>query len=310
MNEIGPGSTVLTFLSGYVQSRDIVRVITQIQEISAVGNPYTWIIKWSRTPPRWHRFELQWLATRMWMLDENGPALFIAGPEGRVMVVTGSGPREERICGGESGDPCQGVIRDLRAVGQHLYACGMGRQVYRREGPGLWKAHHGDMVLPPDSLTMAGLNAIDGLSEDDLYAVGFLGEIWHYGGAGWRQLESPTNVILHRVRNVRKGVTYACGQMGVVLRGSNLLWELLAHNSTDEDLWGMEWFQERLYVASSTAVYVLGEDSLLRRVSPPGVSCGHLHANDDVMWSFGGRYLMSTTNGTDWQDQTPPEDRR
>ncbi len=307
MGEIGLGSSVLGFLSGFVQSRDVVRVIAQIPEISEVGNPYSWVVKWSQMPPTWYRFELRWLATRIWMMDEGGPTLFITGPDGRVMVVSARGPAEELICGGSRGDTCQGVIRDLRAVGLHLYACGMGRQVYRRDGPGGWIAHHGAMALTPGTLAVAGLNAIDGLSEENMYAVGFLGEIWHYDGSVWRQLESPTNVILHRVRHVKEGVAYACGQAGVVLRGSGTTWEVLAHNSTEEDLWGMEWFQERLYVSSSTAVYVLGEDLLLSRVSPPGATCGHLHANDGVMWSFGGAYLMSTTNGTDWQDKTPQE---
>lgn len=159
------------------------------------------------------------------------------------------------------------------------------------------------MGAPP---AVVGFNAIDGASEDDVFAVGYRGEIWRAMAARWQRLESPTNAILHRVRVAQPNLAYAGGQRGVLLRGRGERWEPIVHDATRDDLWGMEWFGGSLYVASESAVFRLADDDTLEVVGERTLEyCGHLSAADGVMWSFGTKQLAWTVDGSAWNDVTP-----
>jgi hypothetical protein len=182
----------------------------------------------------------------------------------------------------------------------------MSRQVYRREGPEHWCRWDEGAVLPIGVIEVAGLNSIDGVCEDDIYAVGFGGEIWRCVDGRWHQVKSPTRVILYCLRVVRKDLIYAVGQKGVLLRGNGDSWEQIAQKETTDDLWGMEWFNETLYVCSNEAIYRVNEDGKFEAIDMGHIkTCGHLHANDGVMWSFGRKHVAWTENGLDWNDVTP-----
>ncbi len=58
----------------------------------------------------------------------------------------------------------------------------MKRQVYRRGGERRWT----DMSAPfPKPRETAGFEAIDGYSSNEIYAVGWSGEIWQFNGKKW-----------------------------------------------------------------------------------------------------------------------------
>jgi hypothetical protein len=296
----------LSFLSGFVQSRGIVRAIATIDELTEKGSSRTWLMKWTKSDGRWGRFVVPWSATRMWVINQGGAYVFATGPEGKVAILTPTGSREESIDPTADGPISRGPIRDLHGIGGALYACGMGRQVYRRTGDGLWQRADTGAVLPRGVARVAGFNSIDGTSEDDIFAVGFLGEIWRYEVNSWRQLDSPTNAILYGVKVVGKSEAFACGQNGVLLRGRGDVWEAIDHQSTEDDFWDLEWFRDRLYVASDDAIYRLDQNDVLTELAFDEVyTFGDLHANDGVLWSFGTKDLIWTEDGVQWNDATP-----
>lgn len=114
-----------------------------------------------------------------------------------------------------TGPSVHGVIRDLRIIGANVYAAGMRRQVYRRERDHQWVHIDRGVVQEPLLTTIAGFNSIDGIGEKELYAAGFGGEIWTRQNDVWKQINSPTNLILNKVLVVDKTV-YICGQRGVL----------------------------------------------------------------------------------------------
>lgn len=223
-------------------------------------------------------------------------------------MSTAAGDVEEEIDPSDEGPKRRGHIRDLRVIGEYAYVSGMSRQVYRREGPGVWSRQDSGTVLPRGAIELAGFNAIDGLSEDDIYAVGFGGEIWRRYQGNWRRLESPTDVVLHRIRVIAPDLVYISGQGGVLLRGFGDSWEVIPHEATEADLWGMEWYRERLYVACDDGMFVLSPDDDLQQIDlglGEPWTCRHLHANDGVMWSFGPKHLAWTEDAVTWHDVTP-----
>jgi len=298
--------TPYSFGAGFVQDRGTLRVIAQIDALADAGETASQVMKWASG--KWGHFAIEWTAVRIWYTAEPLQAFFM-GPDGEILVGTPKdGPREETLDETTEGPQGRGPLRDLRLIGSHLYAAGMSRQVYRREGVNRWPHQDEGTVLALGSKTVAGFNSIDGLSEGDFYAVGFGGEIWRCLKGRWRQIQSPTNVVLHRVKVVRENWAYACGQEGVLLQGYGDAWEQIDHGATEDDFWDAEWFQGRLYLAHEDGLFTLTDKNRFERVKfgiRGAITCRHLHANDGVLLSSGPKNVLWTNDGTTWHDITP-----
>lgn len=245
---------------------------------------------------------LEWLACSATVTRE--PDRFWAlGTEGQILTVGGGQVKEERpISDGEDSPSRRGPLREIRAVaGQWLYAVGTLRQAYRRESPDHWQCIDHSLRDVSADLTQTCLESIDGFSKSDIYAVGWEGEIWRYDGERWSEVLSPTNLALYKVRCGGDGWAYACGQVGTLLRGRGDRWEVIEHDATRSDFWGMEWFKGKLYLCTMQLVFQLDENGL-RRVDfgdDPPLSCYHLSAADDRLWSIGAGDVLEF-NGFEW----------
>jgi hypothetical protein len=63
------------------------------------------------------------------------------------------------------------------------------------------------------------INAIDGFGPDDIYAVGFGGQILHWNGGVWQRLDAPTNIDLTAVLCTSTGEVVIGAGAGMVLVG-------------------------------------------------------------------------------------------
>lgn len=246
--------------------------------------------------------ELDYPAIRLTYSPESASQFVASGRLGRISFIRDAELIQELIQGPQE----EGFIRDLRLIGRHLYASGMGRQVYRRAKPGEWvRFEDGINRSENDYLDISGFNAIDGLSEEDIYAVGFDGEIWHCDRGKWTQVDSPTNLIIERVRAVKKDLVFAVGQAGLVLRGHKDTWVPITHSETTDDFWGLEWFQNELYLSTEHAVFRLDRQDRLERVGlnlAGERTYSHLHAGRGALWSFGKHHVSWTSDGNTWND--------
>lgn len=301
-------SNELSFLSGFIQGRNIGRVIAQIDQLKDQGSTASILLKWDRAQSRWFHFRLQWHATRMGFVEHPEPTLIAIGHDGIASVSTANGASEEEVDSSLDGPSRRGPIRDLQLIAGVPYAVGMGRQVYSREGVDNWTRQDQGVVLPRGEIQLCGFNSIDGLSEDAIYAVGFNGEIWLRSHNKWQQQDSPTNLVLHKVKVVREDLIFASGQMGTLLRSDGNHWKTIEHDAITDDLWGMEWFQGELYLACDSGLFKLDSKDQLVEVDmqlSPKPTCRHLHANDGVLWSCGPKHVTWTEDGQTWNDVTP-----
>ena len=157
------------------------------------------------------------------------------GLYGRIHVAKADGFSEEYVDNSVEGPPDRGVLRDIRLIGDHVYVTGMKRQVYRRESPSIWSRQDRGVVIPTVDNIVAGFNSIDGFSENNIYAVGWSGEIWHYDGKIWQDVASPTNIKLERIICVDPDKVYICGQAGILIKGNHNRFKVIDHNSTRDD---------------------------------------------------------------------------
>lgn len=70
------------------------------------------------------------------------------------------------------------------------------------------------------------VNALWGLSEDNIYAVGSSGMIWRSqnNGSSWTSMESPTTKTLRAIWGIDDATIYAVGDSGTILRYDGASW--------------------------------------------------------------------------------------
>lgn len=216
------------------------------------------------------------------------------GTMGEVWCVGGGQTAEEPGVAVSGQDPDRrGPMSELRCIaGGRAYAVGTNRQAYRRDAPGRWVCIDQTAQSPDQDPINTGFKSIDGFTEEEIYAVGWGGEIWQFDGATWAQHASPTNVALQKVRCAGDGTAYVCGQGGILLQGRGATWQPILHDATTEDLWGMEWFDGRLFISSTHFIYELKDGTLVPADFGNGDyprTCYHLSAADGIMWSVGAK---------------------
>jgi hypothetical protein len=286
----------ISYGHGSVENAQVARVIAHVGE-GADALPA--LAHWDGGTGKWGLFPMKWIPARVATLTTPAPCVYALAPDGRVGLGHGN-YREETIDDSPTGTRARGPMRDIRVIADEVYATGMGRQVYRRERSGPWVRIDDGVVAPLGEIAVSGFSSIHGSAADDLWAVGMMGEIWHFGPQGWTQHDSPTNLLLHRVVVVSAREAYATGQKGLVLRFDGAGWQAAARNDAIGNLWGAEWFAGELYVSSERGIFRLRDGALDPVAVPTATSFGHLDAKDGVMWSFGTGHLTYTNDGQQW----------
>lgn len=238
--------------------------------------------------------DTEWNSTAIAVAKKPAEKLVFIGEDGDVCTYVGGQSTREKIV------PTPRMIRNAKTIEGYVYACGMLRQVFRRTNEYQWK----NISAPlPGSDEKVGFEALDGYSGNEIYAVGWSGEIWEFDGADWHNRSSPTNLILTSVCCAGDNVVYIGGQQGVLIKGRNSVWEIVQwEEPVDADLWDLCWFQDKLYVATIASLYVLTENKLVEvdfgeiAVS----SCYSLTQAEGILWSVGS-YDVVSFDGTTWQ---------
>lgn len=262
------------------------------------------ILRWM--DGRWAHRTTDMSICGMSVVDGSKLSLLNVGVNGKVVEFTFPGENVEFVDRSDDGPSELVPLKSVRVVGSHVYIAGMARRVYRRESPGHWVASDYGVYLPRSERDRGvGFHAIDGFTEDAMYAVGHGGEIWRFDGQVWEEQSSPTKSVLTCVKCAEGTTVYAAGLAGAVLRSvDGVAWEIIDHGATEDDFWGMTLFQNRLYLANNSGVFLLDEDDLvpvdmkLSRV----LTTAYLDSRDGVMWSVGKKDMAYTKDGVLWTE--------
>jgi hypothetical protein len=281
-----------SFLTGVVATRGLGFFALSDDSIDLKEIPHSQIVfwqaeKWGNSGP------VKFVVVSASLCRYPIKQMIVIGPFGEVLL-TGTGDlHEERVQAGNDNPNERGILRSVRGIGGKAYAVGMQRQVYRRDNRDLWVCIDRDMRPEPGQIV--GFESIDGFAENDLYVVGWEGEIWHFDGRLWRRCGSPTNFILTDVCCAGDGNVYACGRVGMLLTGRDNVWRTIEHESMTEDIWSLAWFKDSLYVATYRGLFRLDADRLVPVDMGEDVPSTYfrLSAMEDVMWSIGAKDVMA-----------------
>jgi hypothetical protein len=197
----------------------------------------------------------------------------------------------------------ENTLRAATTIDHTIYACGMGRTVLCRRGPGNW-VEVGPSELHVEVNSVIGFEDLAGFSVDDMYAVGWLGEIWCFKNGTWRQIDSPVSANLNAVFCAPDGKVYIVGDDGVMLRGRDDVWEVLETDRTD-NLMDVAHNDNTIYVSTDFEILKLDNGTLVaedafEHADDVPATCLHLLSAVDGLVSMGPKDLFRLHAGV-WE---------
>ncbi|ECG4949256.1 TPA: hypothetical protein ML354_001766 [Salmonella enterica] len=206
-----------------------------------------------------------------------------------------SGPMEQ-IAKGQSP-----FTNRLKCINGYTYAVCSGRKIYKRIQSGKWELFATLPELSEQQYTM-GFDDLDAFSENDMYAVGGCGDIWHYDGANWKQQGFPTNAQLATVTCAPDGQVYVSGEGGSLWVGRSESWKKI-YSGSSSVLWNDAiWFEGKLWLASDYQLRVWDgkELGIVENNGKPVSARGHMDAYDGLLVVAGPEFVYSF-DGTSWR---------
>lgn len=261
--------------------------------------------------------------------------------EGVVEFASRSGNRFEQIPGAGLGPGSRGLgtLSRIREVGNTLFACGAGNQLYERQD-GTWRAIDQQITAAPQAaladivnrvqsakggmsdddllaLTartadLGGLDDIAGHEESDLYTCGLAGQLWHWNGQQFQKIEIPTSEHLHAIHVVSPETVYVCGHNGTLLKGNkNDGFRSLIGPEVTMTFWGVREFDGKVYLSTTEGLFVhshLGfyEVPLPKTLGPTVINA--LDSSESVLWAFAQRFAARLIDDR-WERFDHPDNR-
>ena len=193
-----------------------------------------------------------------------------------------AGDREEENLSRELKGSDYGVVyNNVRTIGQSMYAVGTPYVIYKRNGVNDWEKISESVPLPKVYIDGTqtgdedfGWEDLDCFSEQDMYLVGGKGDVWHFDGENFKQLDFPSNELIENVCCADDGNVYIGGRRGRLWRGKDDTWELISDEEFSVRWKDIEWFDNRLFLGSAYGLWELKDNEIIRAEIPLDVqSC-------------------------------------
>jgi hypothetical protein len=249
--------------------------------------------RWSVKTPDWNIVSLTGKEK-----EDGDFEVIVLGSNGELLTGFPGGFEESHLDAKNKTPEKTGILRDIKIIGDVVVAVGMGPQVYLRK-KGKWS--NISPAAKDNKKADTGFNAVDGLKENEMVAVGYQGAIGFYNGKVWKPIESKTTTALNAVLCLPSGDMYVCGASGTILKGNAKGFSLVENKVTSDNFYSLAYFREKIYVSTLTSLYVISNGKLELVKEVAGYTTGHLYAQDDIMISTGARHILITEDGVKWK---------
>ena len=186
---------------------------------------------------------------------------------------------------------CKASIRMLKGLQNgHAYAVATMRRVRKRIGVNNWIML--DNGIPKldywgkddDKSSQHGFDNISGFSDKDLYACGGDGDLWHYDGNRWRQVDIPTNAYLRFICCGGDGQVYITTNLKTVVQGRGDRWQVIKQDVTKQILEDITWYRDRIYISTEYGLFEIKDGVFAKAEIAEGspYTFGFIDARDGV----------------------------
>lgn len=201
------------------------------------------------------------------------------------------------------GDNIKGSFFGLSNINNgKLYTVKGLRTVWQRSGKNQWSWLNNGIPLldyynrdsKDSELTYKhGFDSIDGFSDNDLYACGGDGDLWHYNGTKWSQKELPTNAALEEICCGGDGFVYIITNRETIVTGREDRWKVIEQDLTSITFEGLAWYQDRCLINTGISLYEINNgafvESPLQQDIPTSPS--HIDAKVDLLLIASSSYF-------------------
>ncbi len=253
---------------------------------------------------QWKELKQNKVLTSCCICTQPERKLVAISEDGFVATLGGGQIIDEVVKDGGRSPASRGPLVQISCLPDgRAYAVGTGRQAYVRDGSRKWRCI--DETAQGGALPLEDtcFHSIGGFTAEEIYAVGWEGEIWFYDSHTWTPQSSPTNLAIYEVLCAPDGFVYACGQTGLILRGRRDQWTVLEQDETAEDFWGIASFNGRIFLSTNAFLYEL-QGTRLTQVAYAGIempkTCHKLGVSENCLWSVGAKDLLQF-DGQNWQ---------
>jgi hypothetical protein len=270
--------------TGAVADDGAIVLLIADESRDADEEPFTAVGLW-RSGKTWEKPAWDFSLISVCAVSQPSPAFVLMSSSGAYIVFGAAGHRFAKLT-----DELRGSLnspsprfRSVATIAGYAYAVGFEGAVACRIGDGSW------LALTDTNISECDLEAAAGFSADELYGVGWGGCLVRFDGDRWQQITSPTNVFLSNICCAGNGYAYAVGMEGTVLRGRRDQWEIILEGESNEEFWGVAWFNDHLYIASPQFFYRVEGDKLELMQPDDNIptSCYHLATAKGRMLSVG-----------------------
>ncbi|MEQ4777548.1 hypothetical protein ABN078_04820 [Providencia huaxiensis] len=224
------------------------------------------------------------------------------GDDGNVQCV-GSGDDFplEKIMEGDYANP-----KNIKCIEGYAYYVGSAREIYKRVDIGKWERLQKG-IPGGETDTDMGFTDLDGFSEQDMYAVGGEGDVWHYDGEQWIPCGFPSNEQLSAVLCAPDGYVYIGGEGGSLWRGRQFQWEKLNHGGSTILLNQLRWFEDKVWACDDYRLQCWDGNEMVRPMDGDEsvLLSGHMDVRDGIL-VVAGDYSVDLYDGTVWHKIVRP----
>jgi len=278
----------------------------------------------------WTHHETKWSARSATTyfppgVGKNGDwALVGMSNEGHVEFSFADSIAEEKIPGAgvfAAGSVGWGYVSAIRQIGDFLFVCGAGGQVYKRVSPGNWQHMDAGLLQAIPIGARLLLSDINGSSERDIYvcgsypgAAGMEGRLFHFDGASWRTVAIPEVGYLNRILIESLDSVWICGHNGALLNGNMRSGFRDVSSVEDNQLfYSMALFRGTLYLGSKLGLYAYEPGKagakiheVATELTPPVIDSATVDSAGGVLWSIGEKDIVRF-DGSSWARVDHPD---
>lgn len=276
------------FTGCYVRRRDIIGFTAQKWTVDDTLVPReTMLLFYYPDDPKPEQWALRGLDD---VTGVNGAACFM--PNERWVFV--QEPGEVYVVGEGDDDyekPIDARVRHhfsaVRCIaGSFAYAVGIGRQVYKRTGADKWvRLTDKSLSKLPKDIDHAGFDDIGGFTEEDLYACGAHGDLWHFNGKKWNKEDVPVDSNLEKICCASNGLVYITTNRKELLIGKSGQWRVAPQDIGDAMLEEIVEFGSRVLVSTEETIFqVRGDELVDAKLGLPSMDLySHMAAGDGIL---------------------------